>query len=143
MNQLNQYILDTDHVTLFQHGHPRISQRVRAVGSSNLFITIVTVEEQFQGRLAAIRKAATKPELLVIAYENLRKTLDYFCSVEIRGFDDAAYNCYLNLLQQKIRIGTQDLRIAAIALANQATLVTRNQQDFGKIPHLPLEDWTI
>ncbi|MBU7582734.1 MAG: hypothetical protein KAF91_07460 [Nostoc sp. TH1S01] len=44
---------------------------------------------------------------------------------------------------QKINIGTQDLRIAAIALANNAIVVTRNHKDFSKIPDLSLEDWTI
>lgn len=143
MSQLNQYILDTDHVTLFQHNHPRISQRVRDVGGSNIFVTIITLEEQLRGRLGGISKYATKPERLAVAYENLRRTLLYFCSVKLLNFDDVAYNCYQNLLQQKIRIGTQDLRIAAIALTNQATLVTRNQQDFSKIPNLSLEDWAV
>jgi tRNA(fMet)-specific endonuclease VapC len=63
--------------------------------------------------------------------------------VNLLNFDDAAYDCYQILLQQKIRIRKQDLRIAAIALANQATLVTRNQQDFIKVPGLSLEDWTV
>lgn len=140
---MSQYILDTDHVTLFQHNHPKISQKVRAVGSSNIFVTTVTLEEQLRGRLAGISRAATKPELLAVAYGNLRETLLYFCSVNLLNFDDAAYNCYQSLLQLKIRIGTQDLRIAAIALANQAILVTRNQQDFGKVPNLSLGDWTV
>lgn len=140
---MSQYILDTDHITLFQHNHPRISQRARAMGSSKIFITTITLEEQLRVRLAGISRAAKKPERLAIAYENLRKTLLYFCSVNLLNFDDAAYNCYQSLLQQKIRIGTQDLRIAAIALANQATLVTRNQQDFSKVPNLSLEDWTV
>lgn len=143
MSQLNQYILDTDHVTLFQHNHPRISQRGRAISSSKIFVTTVTLEEQLRGRLAGISRAATKPELLAVAYKNLRRTLLYFCSVNLLDFDNAAYNCYQSLLQQRIRIGTQDLRVAAIALANQATLVTRNQQDFIKIPDLSLEDWTV
>jgi tRNA(fMet)-specific endonuclease VapC len=140
---VSRYILDTDHVTLFQYNHPNISQRARAIGNSNIFITTVTLEEQLRGRLASISRAATKPDRLLIAYDNLRKTFLYFCNVNLLNFDDAAYDCYQILLQQKIRIGTQDLRIAAIVLANQATLVTRNQQDFIKVPSLSLEDWTL
>ena len=33
-----------------------------------------------------------------------------------------------------IRIGTMDLEIAAIALANDATLLSRNRADFAKAP---------
>jgi tRNA(fMet)-specific endonuclease VapC len=135
--------LDTDHVTLFQHNNSKIVQRIQTIGSSNILVTTVTLEEQLRGRLAGISRAATKPENLAVSYGNLRKTLLYFCSINLLDFDDAAYNCYRDLLQQKIRIGTQDLRIAAIALANQTILVTRNQQDFSKVPALVIEDWTI
>jgi tRNA(fMet)-specific endonuclease VapC len=58
-------------------------------------------------------------------------------------FDDAANAHYESLRQQKIRIGTQDLRIAAIVLSVEGVLVTRNWRDFAKIPHLVLEDWSI
>jgi tRNA(fMet)-specific endonuclease VapC len=34
-----------------------------------------------------------------------------------------------------------DLRIAAIALANDALLLSANQRDFGKVPRLRVEDW--
>lgn len=140
---MSRYILDTDHVTLFQHNHLGIVQRARDVGGDNIFVTTVTLEEQLRGRLAGISRAATKPEQLAVAYKNLRRTLLYFCSVNLLDFNDAAYNCYQSLLQQKVRIGTQDLRIAATALTNQAILVTRNHRDFNKVPDLPLEDWTV
>jgi tRNA(fMet)-specific endonuclease VapC len=42
----------------------------------------------------------------------------------------------------KIRIGTMDLKIAAIALAHGATLLSRNLVDFKKVPGLTVEDWT-
>ncbi|MGB6298310.1 MAG: type II toxin-antitoxin system VapC family toxin [Rivularia sp. (in: cyanobacteria)] len=47
------------------------------------------------------------------------------------------------MLRQKIRIGTQDLRIASIVISNDAILVTRNQFDFSRVPDLQFEDWTV
>ena len=41
----------------------------------------------------------------------------------------------------KIRVGTQDLRIAAIATAHNATLVTRNARDYQLVPGLTLDVW--
>jgi tRNA(fMet)-specific endonuclease VapC len=37
--------------------------------------------------------------------------------------------------------GRADLLIAAITLANQATLVTPNVKDFRQVPGLPIENW--
>lgn len=47
-----------------------------------------------------------------------------------------------NLWLRRLRIGTMDLKIAATALASEATLVTRNTVDFGKVLGLKMEDWS-
>jgi tRNA(fMet)-specific endonuclease VapC len=63
--------------------------------------------------------------------------------MDILSYDVRAHAIFQSLQAQKIRIGTQDLKIAAIALANDAVLLTRNRRDFEKVPNLLIEDWTI
>lgn len=140
---MSRYILDTNIVTFSQHGNSNIAQRAKIVGISNIFITTVTLEEQLKGRLAAISRCATKPELLPIAHQNLLMTQRYFCNMNLLDFNESACECFKKLRQQKINIGTQDLRIAAIALVNDAILVTQNYKDFIKVPDLKMEDWTV
>jgi tRNA(fMet)-specific endonuclease VapC len=47
----------------------------------------------------------------------------------------------VTLRQQRIRIGTMDLKIASIALVSDALLVTSNLRDFRLVPGLRCEDW--
>ena len=42
----------------------------------------------------------------------------------------------------RVRVGTTDLRIAAIARTNMLTILTRNRRDFERIPDVNVEDWT-
>ena len=61
-------------------------------------------------------------------------------------FDDAAGDRYHQLIQTdpelvKKRL-QKDMRIAAIALAQEATVVTRNKRDFSLVPSLRIEDWS-
>ncbi|MBD2773297.1 type II toxin-antitoxin system VapC family toxin [Iningainema tapete] len=80
---------------------------------------------------------------LVLAYTQLQETLEDFKTINVLEFNPNAANCYTKLLKQKIRIGTQDLRIAAIVTSLNGILVTRNQRDFLPVPGLHFEDWTI
>jgi predicted nucleic acid-binding protein len=64
-------------------------------------------------------------------------------SSSVLDFSADAATEFQNLLKQKVKTGTQDLKIAAIALSVDATLVTRNQRDFQRVPGLRIEDWSI
>jgi len=57
------------------------------------------------------------------------------------GFTRAAADEFERLQKLRLRIGTMDLKIGAIALAHNATLLSRNLKDFGKVPGLQVEDW--
>lgn len=139
---MSLWILDTDHLSLFQRQHPNVVQRVNQTNPQDIAITIITVEEQLRGRLNTIRKADSS-EMLILAYTGLQASLDFFQSINVIKFNDDALHYYQELIRQRIRIGTQDLRIAAITLSVNGVLVTRNRQDFAKVPNLQLEDWTI
>ena len=89
-----------------------------------------------------IKRAKSKQEL-VTAYALLRATFNRLCQANILDFNEAAFDIYNELLKQKIRVGTQDLRIAAIALSLSSTVVTRNFRDFEKVPDLKIVDWSI
>ena len=138
---MTPFILDTDHLSLLERGHKQVTARFNQLSSGQIALTIVTVQEQFRGRFARINAARNEAELLR-AFHWLHETVNTIADFQIIDYDFAASRIYTNLRQQKIRIGTQDLRIAAIALASNAILVTRNQIDFGQIPALTIEDWT-
>lgn len=106
-----------------------------------VFTTVVTVREQLRGRLAAVDQAPEGPDLL-LAYDRLLATVRYFAHVNVLPFSPAAAATLQSLRGQRIRIGTQDLRIAAIVLASGGTLITSNRRDFAKVPGLLVEDWS-
>jgi len=135
------YILDTDHITLAQQKHPRITQNIAMMPKTMIATTIITVQEQLSGRLNAINRANSK-ETLVRAYLNLQANILYFSPMQILPFNEMAYDHFTELRKQGLRIGTQDLRIACIALAFGGIIVTRNSRDFEKVPQLQLLDWS-
>jgi tRNA(fMet)-specific endonuclease VapC len=138
------YVVDTDILSLYQRNHPQVCSRIRFARQNNLIIktTVITVEEQYGGRLAQIRKAQN-PEALILAYDLLTATFSLFSQLEILKYDRSADDYFRQFRQQGIRIGTQDLRIASIVLAHDGILVTRNQKDFGQVPGLTIEDWSF
>ena len=77
------------------------------------------------------------------AYTRLQKALLFYQRISWLPFDDAAATVFDQLRATKLRLGTNDLSIAAITLSVNGVLVTRNGKDFRRIPDLPLQDWTI
>jgi len=141
---MSLWILDTDHVSLLLREHRQVSRRVLEVGS-DVAITIVTVQELFNGWVVRINNAKEMEELVRL-YGMLNLTISLCQRVTVVGFEQAAGDYYQQLLEipslSKKRL-QKDMRIAAIALSMGAILVTRNYQDFSQVPGLLLEDWTV
>jgi tRNA(fMet)-specific endonuclease VapC len=138
------WILDTDHLSLLERGNFKIQNRIQQ-STSSVVITIVTAEEKLKGRLAVINSLSgiERVERLAAAYRALQSTIEDLQTLPILPFSDIARDRYHELLQQKIRIGSHDLRIAAITLAVGGILVTRNRRDFERVTDLDIEDWSI
>jgi tRNA(fMet)-specific endonuclease VapC len=138
------YVMDTDHLSLYQRNHPQVCDRIRIARQSGIVLktTVVTVEEQYAGRLAQIRKAQT-PEALMAAYDRLKATFYIFSQLDILDYNRAADDYFRQFRSQRVRIGTQDLRIASISIAHGGTVLTRNRKDFEQVPGLVLEDWSF
>jgi tRNA(fMet)-specific endonuclease VapC len=136
-------VLDTDHLTEFQKGTSpeahRLKQRL-ADAAGTYATTIISVEEIMRGWMAAIRRIHD-PRRQIKAYTKLRHLFRFFATWNVLEWDDPAVDEFAALKQTKTRIGTMDLKIASICLANGCTLLTRNRRDFENVPGLLVEDW--
>ena len=101
------------------------------------------LEKLSDGELISLQiepQNAAKPGNPWIA--NFGLFLDSLNDFTVLDFDEGASQQFESLRQQKIRIGTQDLRIASIVLATGGILVSRNRKDFRQVPNLTIEDWS-
>ena len=136
----SRYLLDTDTLTALQHNHPAVVARVEAIPPADLFVAIVSIEEQVAGRLHALHGQLSSNRL-VEAYQRLRQTIRFFSTVNVLPFDQAAARQDEEFRRPYRRMGTKDRRIAAIAWVNGCTLVTRNTIHFQNVAGLTLENW--
>jgi tRNA(fMet)-specific endonuclease VapC len=134
-------LLDTDTFSFLIADHPRVAARFREA-AAEVAITLITRIEALEGRFAFVLKAADGEQLLR-AQDWLRSTEDALSRIRVLPVDAAAAAVFDQPRENKKlkRIGRADLLIAAITLANRATLVSRNLKHFKLVPGLPVENW--
>ncbi|WP_020468514.1 type II toxin-antitoxin system VapC family toxin [Zavarzinella formosa] len=91
-----------------------------------------------RGWLASIAKER-QAHRQIMAYRELAELFAFFSGYHIALFNESAANLFDGFT--RIRIGTMDRKIAAIAMVHNALLLTRNRQDFEQIPGLRFENW--
>jgi len=133
------YLFDTDIITHIFKQRPSGSllKRLASVPRQEQHISTVTIAEIVYG---AFKSSRPQHHL-----RNLEEVL--LPAVNIVGFDArAAYICG-DLRARLERAGTPlalaDLEIAAIAIANDLTLISGNSRHFSRIPSLRLENWLL
>lgn len=80
---------------------------------------------------------------LLVPYERLHRLHEALASWLFLPGISAVADRYDHLRSFRLGIGTMDLRIASIVLANNATLLTANLRDFRKVPDLAVENWLV
>jgi tRNA(fMet)-specific endonuclease VapC len=136
-------LLDSDHVSVLldERDARCITLEARLDDfQDEVGLPIVTVEEQLRGWLALIH-GVSDPYRQIGPYLRLKKTFVHLRNWPILEWNAPAADHFKRLRAERVRIGTQDLKIACIALANDALLLSANLVDFQQVPGLRVEDW--
>ncbi|MBT3605609.1 MAG: type II toxin-antitoxin system VapC family toxin [Candidatus Latescibacteria bacterium] len=140
-----KYLLDTDHISILQRQtgaeYVRLKSRIAQHSQIDLAFSIISFHEQILGCHTYINRARNSNNI-VKGYDMFARVLRVFTISPVISFDNTAASVFDELLSQKVRVATMDLRIASIALSRDMVLVTRNLSDFVKVPDLKIEDWT-
>jgi tRNA(fMet)-specific endonuclease VapC len=123
-------LLDTDHLSVFTDKcdprHARLNRRMETA-ADQVACTIVSVEEMLRGWLAIIHRLRVVHQQIP-AYVRRGQLFHVLSEWEIVPFEPAEDQC-ASLRRNRIHIGTMDLKIASIALVNDALLVTNNLRE--------------
>jgi tRNA(fMet)-specific endonuclease VapC len=138
-------ILDTDAITFLERRGSLFSKQLRdrltaLSAEHDIVTTIITYEEQTRGWFKKLANART-PDAEIESYGSLLEHLNMVREINVVAYTKDADTQFRRLRSLKIRVGTMDLRIAAIALSHDAILLTRNLRDFQRVPNLRVEDW--
>ncbi len=139
------YLFDSDHLAILQHRSAaecqKILARMQGQADQDFYVSVISFHEQMLGWHAYISRAKDSAGLMN-GYQRMQRILTDFSQAQVLAFDKRAAEEFDRLLAMSLRVGSMDLRIAAIALSHNLTLLTRNFKDFGKVPNLRFEDWT-
>jgi tRNA(fMet)-specific endonuclease VapC len=131
-----RYCLDTDVVSAVIRSQPdlRLLGRMAGIRAECMCTTAITLGEIVYGAIKRGRPALVE-RVLTMAW-----SVDAFLP-----FDSGAAHVYASvradLERQGSRLDEPDLRIAAIALSRDLTIITGNVRHFGRVPRLRVENW--
>lgn len=137
-------LLDTDHLSVLSNrrsaAHASLVRRMASSPDQEFGIPVICVEEQCKGWLALISRGRRVHDQ-VEAYERLAKLIDFLSHWQLIPFNVAAADEFENIRRRRVRIGSQDLKIAATTIVHDALLLSANLRDFRQVPRIKVEDW--
>ena len=132
-----RYLLDTNVCVMYLNGRSDlVRDRILSTPTQDMVVCSVVKAELFYGAMKSNKPTRT--------LERQQQFLERFVSLPFG--DDAAIlfgQIRARLANAGTPIGAYDLQIAAIALANNLTLVTHNTREFDRVDGLQVEDWEV
>ena len=130
-----KYLLDTNVcIKYLNQKSPTIIQKLESIDTKDIAVCSIVKAELFYGALKSNNPEKTLARQQVFLNKFVSLVFDDNTALvygKIRAF----------LAQAGTPIGSNDLQIASIALANNLTLVTHNTKEFSRIDGLKIEDW--
>jgi tRNA(fMet)-specific endonuclease VapC len=140
---MSRYLLDTDTLSLVQFGHATAVRRLAARADPDIALSAISFQEQMRGWLSRLNKLTAPPQLADWYDRLVTRIFPVWRRYELLPFSLPAIQRFAQLRALRLNVGPMDLRLAAIALVNGLTVVTLNLRDFGRIPGLTTEDWSV
>ena len=136
------YLLDNNAFKLAVAGEPNTVRRVEQ-NQGNIFVSSVTAEELMVTYMNGINRARSLRSGLSLprAHQSFAQALEDLRLFPLFIYSSEAEAIYQTFTPATLRVGPQDCRIAAQALAHGLTVVTRNRRDFDAIG-ARCEDWS-
>jgi tRNA(fMet)-specific endonuclease VapC len=129
------YLLDTNVcIRYLRNPASPVGLKLIEKGWEGVFVSATTVFELFSGSYGA-----TNPS------REAARVAEFLKKIKCIPFDQYAAEHAANILdgleQRGEVIGPYDIQIAAVAIVQNLKLVTHNVSEFGRVPHLDIEDW--
>jgi tRNA(fMet)-specific endonuclease VapC len=137
------FLLDTDTISLAQHGHATVLARMATHMDIEIQLSVVSIQEQMRGWLGRFGKLTTPSQLADWYDRFVQRIFPVWKRFVVLPFSEPAILRFESLRSLRLNIGSMDLRIAAAALEYGLTVVTRNRVDFARVPGLASEDWSV
>lgn len=135
-------VLDTNHFQELRQDSPagkRLESRLQS-RDAGAFSCIVAAEESVSGWISYVRRHRAGLDQLQ-GYERLQACFDALTKLGILPFDREAALIFHGFERSRLRVGAMDLKIAAICIAHDALLLSRNLVDIENAPGLRVENW--
>jgi tRNA(fMet)-specific endonuclease VapC len=134
-----EYLLDTDHLSYLQEGHPNVvAHLVALLAGDRVLTSVVNVAELLRGTYL-LPRGRRQRELLALYREVIGRAEEVLPITLAVGEQFALTDAALRRKGRPIPIN--DVWVAAVALDRGAVVVT-NDDHFGHVDGLKVENWT-